>query len=86
MSPGGWLCIGLVLRRCLFEIPDNIKDKKKVVKELLAAPSCSCRPPSARAGVKRAWRARRLSIVGQPGAQAHVRADRSLVDDALVEP
>jgi hypothetical protein len=34
MSPGGWLCIGLVLRRCLFEIPDNIKDKKKVVKEL----------------------------------------------------
>ena len=53
MSPGGWLCIGQVLRRCLFEIPDDIKAKEKVVKELLAAPSCSCRPPSARAGVKR---------------------------------
>ena len=34
MSPGGWLCIGLVLRRCLFEIPDDIKAKEKVVKEL----------------------------------------------------
>ena len=61
----------------------DIKAKEKVVKELLAAPSCSCRPPSVRVGVKRGPPLVNCWPTGSSSPRAR---DRSLVDDALVEP